>query len=209
MHDDASAGVESGICPQVVRMHQLAWAPGRYLHPLWWRYLDLDGWDVDYLAHPACCRALDTLIIERRGFPDGALPGDLAEGQRKLLNLEGRLPMLLTALGIFASGTANLLLIGQYRRALKPVLGEEGCDQLCAIAPASTNLPGPPDGPEPDAIVEWLLARGCDWMHASLPDCSVWQSLAVLFPPPVPATTPVRAPDGSPLAILFRLDRLL
>ncbi|ESJ24520.1 hypothetical protein B551_0205460 [Cupriavidus sp. HPC(L)] len=206
MSDAANAGAraQQSLCPAVQRLHALAWRPGAVMHQGWWGYLGLDAWQDDYRRHPGSRRALDALIVQRRGFPAGPLPATLSDQQRRLLAIEPRLPMLLVALGAVAARAPELLLLGDYRRQLLAVLGDDGCDQLAALVPdgkgAALSRP-------PEQIVEWLRELGRLWLDHTLPGSTVWQALSICLPPPDSLlATP---PAGLALPMLFRLERLL
>lgn len=205
MHDAATeAGAGAALCPGVHRLHALAWQPGEFLHEDWWRRLDLGQWRDDYQRHPGCRRALDALIVQRRGFPSAALPGALTEQQLRLLGLEERLPTLLVALGLIARRQPDLLLLRSFRRHFADVLGESGCEQLAALMPCAR---GPWASVEPEHAVDDMRRLGQAWLDASMRTSAVWQAMAIrLSPPEVP---PDRLPDGPALPVLFRLERLL
>lgn len=196
------------MCPAVQRLHELAWRPGASMHVAWWDHLGLSAWKTDYDRHPGCRRALDALIVQRRGFPAEPLPAALSDEQKRMLALEPRLPMLVVALGVVAARAPELLLLGSYRRQLLPVLGNDGCDQLAALLPEGGRAPAMES---PSAIVDWLRGLGSHWLEQTLPGSVIWQALSACLPP-VPAaraTGPVVATPGLALPMLFRLDRLL
>lgn len=197
-----------GLCPAVQRLHTLAWRPGAVMHPGWWAYLGLAAWQDDYARHPGCQRALDALIVQRRGFPDAALPAALSDEQKRLLAMEGRLPLLVVALGLVAARLPELLLLGSYRRQLVPILGEAGCDQLAALVPEPN---GQGAGPPGEPLGAWLAELGRNWLDRTLPGSLLWQALSVTLPPPQPSlcAPSVTAPAGLALPVLFRLERLL
>lgn len=206
MSDAAKAGTraQQSLCPAVQRLHALAWRPGAVMHRGWWGYLGLDAWRDDYRRHPGSRRALDALIVQRRGFPAAPLPAALSDEQRRLLALEPRLPVLLVALGAVAARAPELLLLGDYRRQLLAVLGDDGCDQLAALVPDGK---GPSLSRPPEQIVEWLRELGRLWLEQTLPGSTVWQALSICLPPPgALLATP---PPGLALPMLFRLERLL
>jgi hypothetical protein len=195
---------ESGLCPAVRRLHELAWQPGEHLHEDWWPHLGLADWRADYRCHPGCRRALDALIVQRRGFPVGALPASLTEQQSRLIGLEHRLPTLLVALGLFARREPDLLLLGAYRRRFADVLGEGACEQLAALMPSARKVS---DSVDPERAVDDMRGLGQAWLDASLTASAVWQALSIRFSPPGARRHPV--PDGPALPVLFRLERLL
>ncbi|MBY4897872.1 type III secretion system domain-containing protein [Cupriavidus sp. AU9028] len=196
------------ICPAVQRLHRLAWRPGETMHAAWWSYLGLDNWQDDYRRHAGCRRALDALIVQRRGYPDGPLPAVLTAQQRQMMALEPRLPSLLLALGAVAARLPDLLLLGEYRRPLAAELGGEGCEQLAALVGdggRAQRLPAPSEVPG------WLRSIGMRWLDETLRGSVVWSALAVCLPPPDagPAASVWPLPDRPALPMLMRLDRLL
>lgn len=193
------------LCPAVQRLHSLAWRPGAVMHPAWWDYLGLDAWKDDYHLHPGCRRALDALIVQRRGFPCAPLPAVLSDEQRRMLGLAQRLPALVIALGVVAAGTPELLLLGDYRRQLVAALGHDACVQLAALVPDRGDASSP--SPPPARLVDWLRELGRLWLDHTLPGSVVWQALSICLPPPQAAAG--MPPRGLALPVLFRLERLL
>lgn len=191
------------LCPIVHRVHALAWRPGAHLHDGWWRKLDLDGWQDDYRTHPGCRRALDALIVQRRAFPVAPLPAAMSESQARLIRLEPRLPALLVALGFYTLRAPELLLLGEYRRALAAVLGDPACEQLATLVPGGG---GRVTAAAPDHFHLQLLELGCAWMQRDLGACPAWQALAICFPPSNPQPGLIPEP---PLPLLFRMERYL
>lgn len=209
MHDAAKPSVRPpspcpDLCPAVRRLHVLAWRPGGAMHHGWWRYLGLDAWEDDYRRHPGCRRALDALIVQRRGFPTTPLPAALSDEQRRMLALEPRLPALMVALGAVAARAPELLLLGDYRRQLATVLGDAGCDQLAALVPDGQGLAVSRPA---ERVVDWLRELGRLWLDQTLPGSLVWQALSICLPPP--GGLIVTPPTGLALPMLFRLERLL
>lgn len=207
MHDvviQKPAMDDGWLCPAVQRMHALAWRPGEHLHEDWWRHLDLAQWRDDYRRHPGCRRALDALIVQRRGFPVETLPASLTEQQFRLMRLEERLPTLLVALGLYARRQPDLLLLGAYRRRFADVLGEGGCEQLAALLPCVHVAD---DIVAPEHAVEDMRRLGLAWLDATMQASTVWQALSIRLPPPPARRLPL--PDGPALPVLFRLERLL
>ncbi|TWG84967.1 type III secretion system (T3SS) protein LEE [Cupriavidus gilardii J11] len=196
------------LCPAVQRLHELAWRPGASMHAAWWDHLGLSAWKTDYDRHPGCRRALDALIVQRRGFPAAPLPAVLSDEQKRMLSLESRLPMLVVALGIVVARAPELLMLGSYRRQLLPVLGSDGCDQLAALIPEGR---GAMAVEPPSPLVEWLRGLGSHWLEQTLPGSVIWQALSACLPPVSASAAggPVIAPPGLALPMLFRLDRLL
>jgi hypothetical protein len=163
----------------VRRAHELAWRPGRWMRADWWAALGLEGWRDAYRRHPGCRDALDRLIVARRGFPAAPLPAVLGESAREALALETRLHVLSTAMGLVALDCRDYLLLGEYRRALSPVLGTRGCDQLLALRPVWGA--GPADL-TPDGLVAGAGERGGAALSAALP-APVRPVLSILLPP--------------------------
>jgi hypothetical protein len=201
---DKDNGPDIQLCPAVRRLHELAWQPGEHLHEDWWQHLGLAEWRSDYRSHPGCRRALDALIVQRRGFPVGALPASLTEQQTRLIGLEERLPTLLVALGLFVRRQPDLLLLGAYRRRFAEVLGEAACEQLAALMPSPRRAC---DSVEPERAVDAMRTIGHAWLEGTLTASAVWQALSIRFSPLAARRYPV--PDGPALPVLFRLERLL
>ncbi|MDM5065365.1 hypothetical protein OB934_21580 [Aeromonas salmonicida] len=191
--------IEAGI----QRLHQLAWQPGAWMHPAWWPHMTLAMWQPYYQAHPASRAAIDRVIIQRRGFPCAPLPAALSDEQRQLMQLEPRLIPLCTALGLLALGCPDYLLTGRWRRCLAPVLGEQGCDRLLALA---TFSGGAAADVAPEQIAERALARGLRWWRADTSPCPVRQVLTASLPPG-PAESAVGY--GPAVPWLLRIGRFL
>jgi hypothetical protein len=188
----------------VRRMHALAWRPGAHMNDTWWRKLGLDGWQIDYRTRPGCRRALNALIVEKRGFPASALPAALSDTQERLIRLEHRLPALLVAIGFYTLQAPELMLLGEYRRQLARALGDPACDQLAALVPR--RLGGPAPG-ESGRFLARTLELGNSWMQTSLGACPAWQALAIRLPPLCAGLDLM--PRPSPVTTLFRMERLL
>lgn len=206
--DDPGHAVSASICPWVQRLHRLAWRPGEAMHAQWWPYLGLGNWQEDYRRQAACRRALDALIVQRRGYPASALPAVLSEQQRQMMALEPRLPSLLVGLGVVAARLPELLLLGEYRRPLAAELGTGGCEQLAALVGdggAAHRLPAPAQLPG------WLRGIGIRWLDDTLRGSVVWSALSICLPPPEggASNAPIPLPDRPALPMLMRLDRLL
>ncbi|CAG9185912.1 type III secretion system domain-containing protein [Cupriavidus pampae] len=192
------------ICPGVARLHVLGWQPGAFLSGEWWDELDLAAWRIDYHSAASCRRAIDRLIVKRRGFPSGPLPAALSVSQRRLLELETRLPGLLAAMGFYALGQPRLLHMRSVREELAVVLDEQALNQLAILTPQRTVS-------EPFSVFSGmcglLLGLGTSWMQRDHGACAAWQSLAIRFPPPAAhASLP---PDTDGAEALFRLSRFL
>jgi hypothetical protein len=195
------------IDPVVLRLHELAWRPGAHMQQDWWAHLSIAPWKTDYQLHPGLRRALDALIVQRRGFPLGPLPASLSPDQVRLMGLERRLPTLLPAIGLFAVGSPELLLLGRYRRQLARMLGEHACDQLAALIPSTRGAMIPI---EPEALPELAYAYGRQWLDSALQTCVGWQAISVCVAPPRHDVVPLtNYPSCSALQVLFKLERLL
>ncbi|QDQ25071.1 hypothetical protein FNU76_01170 [Chitinimonas arctica] len=189
--------------PEVTRMHQLAWQPGAWMAEPWWEQLGLAAWREQYARMSSVRKALDELIIKRRGFPASALPAQVPDDARYLLSLEPRLPVLLTGMGLVLLGGKPYLMMGEYRRALTRILGGGGCDQLLMLWPRGAGASMVELAA--DDLPAHALAVGAGWLQR-LDLGPAGQALAVLLPPAMDAP-----PDAFdlPMSFFIRMARFL
>ncbi|MCX8565617.1 MAG: Type III secretion system subunit [Glomeribacter sp. 1016415] len=194
----------SAILPLgIQRLHQLGWQPGAWMHDSWWRKLELARWQDVYRRHPACRSSIDQLIIARRGFPAGALPGKLEPQQQVLLELEPRWIPLTIALGVIALSCPDHLMMKSYRQALAAQLGEHACDQLLAI---QSNWRGVEGIESSMPLVDAALDAGAGWWARDMHHCIVGQLLTTRLPP---ASAPVYPVPGNAAQWLLKIARFL
>lgn len=192
------------IAPEIARLHVLGWQPGASLSAAWWDKLGLAGWQDDYHGAARRLRAIDRLIVSRRGFPAAPLPTSLPAEATQLLSLEARLPYLLPALGFYALAQPQLLRVRRVLRSLSDVIGERAVSQLAVLTPKGRCDAALPSGRD---AADFFMALGCAWMQRDRPTCPAWQGLSGKFLPPE-ADVPLPA-HVCAFATLIRLSRLL
>jgi hypothetical protein len=162
------------------RLHELAWRPGAWMHEGWWTHLSLDNWHASYVTRPACRPSIDRLIVTRRAFPLQSLPAAISDADRLLVELEPRLPALVTALGVIALGCADHLLLKTHREALAHHLDLKSCDQLLALHNSWDTRAA---CLAPSELAGKALSAGARWWHRDSPRSVCVQLLATLLPP--------------------------
>lgn len=194
---------QAPLTAPVQRLHQLGWQPGTAMHQHWWAEFGLTQWRDSYQRYRVCRPHLDRLIVEKRGFPNMALPAELNERQTALLSLEHRFTDLITALGVIALDCPDHLLIKPYRTVLAKRLGERCCDQLFALY---TGWKSTQRVAQPEQLIDAAFDAGVRWWLRDAHHCIVYKLLATLLPPVsgCSGTTPGLAP-----AWLLKIERFL
>lgn len=189
------------ITTELTELYHFAWHPGDWMTDSWWEALNLKQWQETYKNYPICRLALNKLIIKRRGFPLNKLPVLINEENCQLLHLRPRLNRLLTGIGLIALGCKDYLLLGNYRCALRAVLGEKGCDPLLLIG---TNWHGSPTLAPEDIAFE-AQQVGIAWLASQEKHNMVWHALSICLP----FCNRVSNVTVSALPTLFRVAKFL
>ncbi len=194
------SGQQMPLNQPVIRLHQLAWQPVRFAHPLWLVRMGLQSKKYRYGDCHARDRAVNRCLIRLRGFPRQPLPAVLTDKQIAQMALEPRLDALCMALGLVSLRCTDYLRIRSYREALHPLLTDEHLCQLLGM--------GCPGGraaifsPQQLPAVALQLGRGI--LHATTSAAITWQALSILLPP-LPRALWLPSAD----LWLARLERLL
>lgn len=176
------------------------------MHLAWWSRLGLEAWQPWYRQSNVLQRQIDSLICRRRHYPAAPLPALLSDEQSRLLELETRLPMLLTALGIQLLGSPDYLLMGEYRRPLAELFGWTMVDQLWALWRGGRR----PPNLSPEELPAGALRYGCAALTQQQEGSAVWQALLITQPPYDVPSNPISAPlAGNRLSELWLLARFL
>ncbi|KLU21532.1 hypothetical protein EOS_35550 [Caballeronia mineralivorans PML1(12)] len=193
------------VSADIARVHRLAWCPGESMEAAWWSHLDLGEWQDEYIREPSCRSALDAAIVRRRGFPVKPLPAELTDVQRRLMALERRLHRMIIALGLVALDAPAYLVLGEYRRALKPWLDDAAMNQLLVLHVRRRVAC------EEEIVASDFITRarstGQAWLDNELADCPVWRALEIRLPPGPEKR--VEVPAGDALSTLVKLSRFL
>ncbi len=187
------------------RLHELAWRPGTWMHEAWWARFSLERWRASYLARPACRPSIDRLIVTRRALPCHSVPASLSDADRLLVELEPRLPALVTALGVIGLGCVDHLLLKSHREALAHHLDLKSCDQLLALHdgwnPGAARL-------SPAMLAATAFSAGARWWHRDAHRSVCAQLLAILLPPGND-TPDACANEGCAVDHIVKLSRFL
>ncbi|ETO50090.1 hypothetical protein L325_0120605 [Yersinia pestis 9] len=73
-------------------LHQLAWRPAQFAHPLWLAAVGVNPENYGYGRSRALDSALNGMLIQRRKFPQQRLPAVLNPRQQRQIAQRQRLP---------------------------------------------------------------------------------------------------------------------
>ncbi|PKH21805.1 hypothetical protein CIG19_14770 [Enterobacterales bacterium CwR94] len=185
----------------LLRLH---WQPGSVMHTDWWHYLSLENWKTAY-QQPTMQPAIDTLIIQRRGFSCCPTLDQLSTQQSMFLSMSPHLDKLLTALGLIALRCPVYLLLQPFRDQLAPVLDTAACQQILSLSTEWQK-----DAPQCTAeqLADYALRIGLRWWLQQN-QCPVTQLLATRYSPDQHLDTDAAMTTGDALHWLMKLWRYL
>ncbi|QLK63771.1 hypothetical protein GE278_23500 (plasmid) [Enterobacteriaceae bacterium Kacie_13] len=184
-------------------VHRLLWQPGQALHPSWWAY-----WGMEDLMkiYPQLSlsgqRDIDGQIALHRCLPDWR-PGQLSERQAQLVQLQPKLPLLLTALGLVAMKCSGYVWLRRYRHELQQTFSEQQLSQISVLMHEGSQ----PAEIQPADLPTLSLNIGLKLISQTLLHEPVWQLL--VFTLPRQSDFSIDAVLDNPLAALSRLERFL
>lgn len=139
-----------------VELHRLFIRPGKYLHTQYWEESKLATWCNDYQNFSALQPEIDRQLRAWLGWkwPDEVIV--LSHRQRHWIRWMGRLPVLLTALGLIHLRCPDYLLLGEYRQHFIALFGNRVLNQIVAL------WKGGDEDPEvvPDDLPEYAFIIG-------------------------------------------------
>lgn len=103
-------------------LHQLAWRPAQFAHPLWLAAVGVNPENYGYGRSRALDSALNGMLIQRRKFPQQRLPAVLNPRQQRQIAQRQRLPALCLALGVVSLQCDDYLRLRRYRQVLSPLV---------------------------------------------------------------------------------------
>ncbi|ACQ66906.1 type III secretion system domain-containing protein [Candidatus Williamhamiltonella defendens] len=176
--DQKCGGIKT-ISSQLLHLHQLAWQPARFAHPLWLTKAGLKAQSYCYGNSPALDAALNRYLIHVRNFPLEPLPAVLTDQQKSDLLLESRLKKLCMALGLISLKCVEYLRIAHYRQAFHPTLNETDMRQLLGIGcPSQSAI-----SLTPDLLPKIARQLGYGIFHSIESGNLIWRAFSILLPP--------------------------
>ncbi|WP_145595181.1 type III secretion system domain-containing protein [Yersinia aleksiciae] len=193
------------LTTDIRHLHQLAWQPARFAHPLWLTAIGVKAEYYHYGRSDALDSALNRALIRQRKFPLYSLPAVLSQQQQQQMAGYQRLPALCLALGLVHLQCADYLRLRRYREVLAPLLNEGNIHQLiglgyCGHLPARLS---------PQHLLNVALRFGHSLAHQIRHDDVVWRAISITFPPQPRALSLSSALSLSADHWLTRLERLL
>jgi Type III secretion system subunit len=197
------------LTAEIRQLHQLAWRPAQFAHPLWLAAVGVKAENYCYGRSAALDTALNNALIRQRKFPQQALPPVLSKQQQCQMAGYQRLSTRCLALGLVHLQCDDYLRLRHYRQALLPLLNEADIQQLMGLGyrnPLPATL-SPPLSPE--NLPGVALRLGQSLAHHVRHDGVVWRAIAISLPPQPRALHLSRALAISADHWLTRLERLL
>ncbi|WP_408296423.1 type III secretion system domain-containing protein [Paraburkholderia sp. RL17-373-BIF-A] len=185
------------MSPSLRRLYALWHQPGREMRPGWWGALKLPEWREPYVQQPLVRPALDRLIASRLGH-SRSIP-EMSPAAEALL-MDERRDLLCVALGLWALGCPEYLVLQQYRKALSPVLDRRALGQLLVLMPLRSVCEAQL---APDELLEGARRCGLAWLGSS--DDPAVLACRLLWEP----ASPERNGRVAPEAVLEKLLRWL
>ena len=124
-------------------LHQLAWRPAQFAHPLWLAAVGVNPENYGYGRSRALDSALNGMLIQRRKFPQQRLPAVLNPRQQRQIAQRQRLPALCLALGVVSLQCDDYLRLRRYRQVLSPLLNDDDIQQIIWQAVSILLPPNP------------------------------------------------------------------
>ncbi|AHM76151.2 type III secretion system domain-containing protein [Yersinia hibernica] len=186
-------------------LHQLAWRPAQFAHPLWLAAAGLKTGNYCYGRSHELDAALNVVLNSLRNFPQQSLPALLTQQQQYQMVEPPRLLARCLALGLVYLQCDDYLRLRQYRQALAPLFDESDIQQLMGMGyrgylPARLS-------PQQLPIVASRLGQSL--AHHVRRDCIVWRAMCISLPPLPRSLFISRALSLAVDHWLTRLERLL
>ncbi|MDN0125102.1 type III secretion system domain-containing protein [Yersinia aleksiciae] len=193
------------LTTDIRHLHQLAWQPAQFAHPLWLAAVGVRAEHYRYGRSNALDSALNRALIRQRNFPRHSLPAVLSQQQQQQVAGYQRLPALCLALGLVHLQCTDYLRLRRYREVLAPLLDEGNIHQLiglgyCGHLPARLS---------PQHLLNVALRFGHSLAHQIRHDDVVWRAISITLPPQPRALSLSSALSLSADHWLTRLERLL
>ncbi|CNI25085.1 type III secretion system domain-containing protein [Yersinia pekkanenii] len=186
-------------------LHQLAWRPAQFAHPLWLAAVGVKAENYCYGRSKVLDIALNNRLIQKRKFPQQALPSVLSQQQQYQMAGYQRLSSLCLALGLVHLQCDDYLRLRHYRQVLLPQLNEGDIQQLMGMGFRGQL----PPGLSPQQLYGTALRLGQSLAHQIRHGCVVWRANSILLPPQPRALSLPQALSISADRWLTRLERLL
>jgi hypothetical protein len=160
-------------------LHQLAWLPAKFAHPLWLAAIGIKAENYHYGRSHVLDNTLNRVLIQQRKFPQHPLPAVLSSQQQVQMASHQRLLSHCLALGLVHLQCDDYLRLRRYRQALSPHLNESDIQQLIGLGfrgPLSARL-------TPQQLPTVALSLGHSLAHQQRYDDVVWQAISIRLPP--------------------------
>ncbi|VVE85684.1 type III secretion system domain-containing protein [Pandoraea sputorum] len=184
------------MSPALQGLYTLWHRPGADMAPGWWDSVELAAWRQPYATQALVRPLIDTLIAARLSHRGPVPPA--SETAAVLLGNAARARALCVALGLWALGSPDYLLLKPYREALSDALDAGTQRQLQTLLPAG----GGRATVAPDALPSLATELGAAWL-AEASDPAV-RLCRLRWPP-----STQRAPERPVEPILLKLVRWL
>ncbi|CNK97326.1 Uncharacterised protein [Yersinia frederiksenii] len=186
-------------------LHQLAWRPAQFAHPLWLAAVGVRTDNYRYGRHRELDLVLDSALNRLRNFPQQALPAVLDKRQQCQIVGAERLSARCVALGLVYLQCDDYLRLRCYRQGLSPLLSEDDIQQLMGMGyrgQFSAKL-------SPQSLPDVALRLGHSLAHHVRSNCMIWRALSISLPPQPRALSLSSALSISVDSWLTRLEHLL
>lgn len=186
-------------------LHQLAWRPAQFAHPLWLAAVGIRAENYRYGRHRELDSVLDSALNRLRNFPQQALPAVLNKQQQCQIVGPERVSARSVALGLVYLQCDDYLRLRRYRQALSPLLNEDDIQQLMGMGyrgrlPATLS---------PRHLPDIAFRLGHSLAHHVRANCLIWRAISISLPPQPRALTLSQALSISVDNWLSRLEHLL
>lgn len=193
------------LTTEIRYLHQLAWRPAQFAHPLWLAAAGVKTASYHYGRSLVMDSALNARLNHLRRFPQQPLPAVLSQQQRYQIVKPERLSARCLALGLVYLQCDDYLRLRRYRQQLLPLLSESDIQQLMGMGYRG-HLPA---RLSPAQLLTTALRLGQSLAHHVRCDCVVWRALCISLPPLPRALVLSRGGFLSINDWLLRLERLL
>ncbi|AJJ12089.1 type III secretion system subunit [Yersinia rohdei] len=186
-------------------LHQLAWQPAQFAHPLWLAAAGVRAENYGYGRSQVVDSVLNRALNRLRNFPPHSLPAVLSPHQQCQIVGPERLAARCLALGLVYLQCDDYLRLRGYRQALSSWLSEADIQQLMGMGYRGQR----PVRLSPEQLPAVALQLGHSLAQQVRHHCLVWRAISISLPP-----QPRALFLSSALAIavdswLTRLERLL
>ncbi|QHB31011.1 hypothetical protein F0T03_01535 [Yersinia canariae] len=186
-------------------LHQLAWRPAQFAHPLWLAAAGVKTGNYCYGRNHELDAALNVVLNSLRNFPQQSLPAMLSQQQQYQIVEPQRLLARCLALGLVYLQCDDYLRLRQYRQLLAPIFNESDIQQLMGMG-CRGHLSAKLSPPQLLCVASRL---GQSLAHQVRRDCIVWRAMCISLPPSPRALLLSRALSLAVDDWLTRLERLL